>query len=217
MEGDWQRHPEGEGEPLVLFALPDQDAETNHAEIAIPHIGSLYLTHSWAGSIKALKEFAPGEIPYVPVVFFAFRIMVGLAFLMFGAGALGFLLRRNGRLYETRWFQRIMVALGPAGFIAMLAGWTVTEAGRQPYTVFGLLRTADSVSPIGAPGVAVSLGAFAVVYLLVFSSAVLFLLRLMATTPHPGESGPPQMPQRSAGITPGPAGAVHPAAAQPAE
>ncbi len=209
MEGDWQRRPEGEGEPLVLFALPNQQTESNADEIAIPHIGSLYLTHSWAGTIKSLKEFGPGNIPDVPIVFFAFRIMVGLGLLMFGVGGLGLLLRWKGRIYRTRWFQRIVVVMAPAGFIAMLSGWTVTEAGRQPYTVFGLLRTADSVSPVGAPGVGVSLAAFVIVYAVVFSAAVLLLLRLMAVPPKIDEHEPPKVPQRSAGLTPGLAGATH--------
>ncbi|WP_131113726.1 cytochrome ubiquinol oxidase subunit I [Lichenihabitans psoromatis] len=215
MEGDWQRQPAGEGEPLVLFALPDQANQKNNFEIAVPHVGSLYLTHSWAGTIKPLKEFKPDEIPFVPVVFFAFRIMVGLGLLMFAVGGVGLLLRRKGRIFQARWFQRIMVAMGPAGFIAMLAGWTVTEAGRQPFTVYGLLRTADSVSPVGAPGVGISLVAFVVIYAVVFSAAVIFLLRLMAVPPHPGESGPPAIPHRSAGITPGPAGATQEPALTP--
>jgi cytochrome d ubiquinol oxidase subunit I len=144
----------------------------------------------------------------VPVVFFAFRIMVGLGLLMLGLGALGAVLRWKGTLFGARWFQRIAIAMGPAGFMAMLAGWTVTEAGRQPYTVYGLLRTIESASPIGTPGVAISLAAFAVIYLIVFGAAMLFLLRLFARSPVPGEPGVPSTPQRSAGITPGPAGAV---------
>jgi cytochrome d ubiquinol oxidase subunit I len=208
MEGDWERKPEGVGEPLILFALPDQNAQKNRFEVAVPHIGSLYLTHSWSGAIKALKDFDAADIPYVPIVFFAFRIMVGLGLLMFAVGAVGLWLRRDGRIFETRWFQRIVVAMGPAGFVAMLAGWTVTEAGRQPFTVFGLLRTAESVSPIGAPGVGISLAAFVLVYAVVFISAITFLLRMMAIPPHTGESGPPPIPHRSAGILPGPAGAT---------
>ncbi len=208
MEGDWRHGLAGSGEPLVLFGLPDQQGQRNADEISIPHIGSLYLTHSWSGTIKALSDFPPEDIPYVPVVFFAFRIMVGLGFLMLGYGALGAWLRWKRRLFDTPWFQRIAVAMGPAGFCAMLAGWTVTEAGRQPYTVYGLLRTVDSVSPIGTPGVAISLGAFAVIYFIVFGAAMLFLLRLFAKTPVAGEPGVPLRPQRSAGITPGLAGAV---------
>ena len=208
MEGDWHHGEPGSGEPLILFALPDQDSQSNRYEVAIPHIGSLYLTHSWSGTIKPLSAFPREDIPYVPVVFYAFRIMVGLGMSMLGLGVLGLLLRRRGRIFETRWFQRIAVAMGPAGFFAILAGWTVTEAGRQPYTVFGLLRTVQSVSPIGTPGVALSLGAFAIVYLIVFGASMLFLLRLMAKPPEIGEPGIPSRPQRSAGITPGPAGAV---------
>jgi cytochrome d ubiquinol oxidase subunit I len=204
MEGDWNRPLPGEGEPLVLFGIPDQQAQTNHAEIAIPHIGSLYLTHSWSGTIQSLSEFPPSELPNVPVVFFAFRVMAGLGMLMWGMGLISLLLRWRNRLYSARWFQRIAVAAGPAGFGALLAGWVVTEVGRQPFTVYGLLRTTQSVAPIGAPGVMLSLGAFAVVYLTVLGAAVLFLLRLFARPPAPGEVGPPHLPQHAAGITPGP-------------
>jgi cytochrome d ubiquinol oxidase subunit I len=209
MEGDWRHGPPGSGEPLVLFALPDQKAQRNRYAIEIPHIASLYLRHDWRGTIKPLSAFPPGDIPYVPIVFFAFRIMVGLGVLMLGYGALGLLLRRRGRVFENPLFQRLAIAMGPAGFIAMLAGWTVTEAGRQPYTVYGLLRTTQSVSPIGTPGVALSLTAFVLVYILVFGAALLFLLRLMARPPEFGETDVPPHPQRSAGITPGPADAVH--------
>ncbi len=208
MEGDWDPAAPGAGEPLVLFALPDQRRQRNDDEISIPHVGSLYLTHSWSGTIKALKDFPRNELPDVAIVFFAFRLMVGLGLLMLAVGATGLWLRWRRQIYRARWFHRAAVLMGPAGFIAMLAGWTVTEVGRQPYTVWGLLRTADSVSPIGMPGVALSLLAFAIVYLLVFGAALLFLLRLMAAAPATGESGVPQMPQRSAGIVPGPAGAT---------
>jgi cytochrome d ubiquinol oxidase subunit I len=208
MEGDWRDSAPGEGEPLVLFGIPDQEAQTNHYEVAIPHIGSVYLTHSWNGTIKSLADFPREDLPYVPIVFFAFRIMVGLGLLMFALGGIGLLLRPKGRIYRASWFQRIAVAMGPAGFIAMLAGWTVTETGRQPYTVYGLLRTADSVAPVGTAAVAASLAAFVVIYMLVFGAALLFLLRLMAKPPEIGEPGVPSTPQRSAGIVPGPAGAI---------
>jgi cytochrome d ubiquinol oxidase subunit I len=204
MEGDWDKPQPGAGEPLILFGLPDQQAQMNRAEVAIPHIGSLYLTHSWSGTIQSLSEFSQSEIPYVPIVFYAFRIMVGLGILMFGIGMISLLLRRQRRLHTARWFQRVAVVAGPAGFGALLAGWVVTEAGRQPFTVFGLLRTAQSVSPIGAPGVMLSLGAFAVIYFIVLGAALLFLLRLFARSPALGEAGPPHLPQHAAGITPGP-------------
>jgi cytochrome bd ubiquinol oxidase subunit I len=141
-------------------------------------------------------------------VFFAFRIMVGLGVLMLAAGVAGLVLRLKGRLYDARWLHRIMLIMAPAGFIALLSGWTVAETGRQPFTVYGLLRTADSASPIGVPGVAASLLAFIVVYLIVYGAGVLFILRLMARPPQPGESGPPKTPIRTVGIMPGPAGAT---------
>jgi cytochrome d ubiquinol oxidase subunit I len=206
MEGDWNQPPSGQGEPLVLFGIPDQKAQMNRAEIAIPHIGSLYLTHSWSGTIRSLGEFSPSDLPSVPVVFFAFRIMVGLGMAMFGIGLVSLLARHWRSLYTARWLHRIAVAAGPAGFGALLAGWVVTEAGRQPFTVYGLLRTSQSVSPIGTPGVMLSLGAFAVVYCIVLMAAALFLFRLFARAPVPGEAGPPPVPQHAAGIAPGPFG-----------
>ncbi|HTU52398.1 MAG TPA: cytochrome ubiquinol oxidase subunit I [Acetobacteraceae bacterium] len=209
MEGDWVQPAPGAGEPLVLFAIPSMKTESDRATIEIPRVASWYLTHTWAGTIKGLREFAKADIPYVPIVFFAFRVMVGLGLLMLAYAVVGAFLRRRGVLYDTRWFLRIAVAMGPAGYLAMLAGWTVTETGRQPYTVYGLLRTINSVSPIGTPGVAASLAAFAVVYAIVFGAAATFLLRLMAKAPEHGEPGVPNLPHRSAGITPGPAGVMH--------
>jgi cytochrome d ubiquinol oxidase subunit I len=142
--------------------------------------------------------------------------MVGLGFLMAGVGLLSLFVRWRRRLYDAPWLQGIMVAMGPAGYVALLAGWTTTEVGRQPYTVYGLLRTVDSTSPIGAPGVALSLAGFAFVYMIVFGAAVLFLLRLMGKPPERGESGPPtNKPMRAAGITPGPS--QHPDAQPAAE
>jgi cytochrome d ubiquinol oxidase subunit I len=208
MEGDWDTPSPREGEPLVLFAIPDMATQSNRAALQIPHLGSLVLTHSWNGVIKGLKEWPKSDIPPVPYVFFAFRIMVGLGFLMFAVGVAGLVLRLRDRLYDTRWLLRLMVLMGPAGFVALLSGWTVTETGRQPYTVYGLLRTVDSASPIDAPGVAVSLLGFVVVYLIVYGAGITFILRLMARPPVPGESGPPRTPTRAAGITPGPAGAT---------
>jgi cytochrome d ubiquinol oxidase subunit I len=208
MEGDWETPKPGQGDPLVLFALPDMKAAVNRAGIEIPHAGSLILTHSWSGAIKGLGDFPRADWPPVPYVFFAFRIMVGLGFLMFFVGLAGLVLRLLGRLYETRWFQRVMVVMAPAGFAALLAGWTVTETGRQPFTVYGLLRTADSASPIGAPGVAASLAGFVIVYLIVYGAGITFILRLAGRPPVPGESGPPKLPTPAAGIMPGPAGAT---------
>jgi cytochrome bd ubiquinol oxidase subunit I len=216
LEGDWET--EKGGTPLILFGMPDMKTERTDYALTIPHLGSLILTHTWDGEIRGLKSFPPEERPYSPVVFWAFRIMAGLGFLMLGLGVAGLVLRRDGRIYRTPWLLRAMVAMAPAGFIALLAGWVVTEVGRQPYTVYGMLRTADGVSPIGLPGVAASLTAFAIAYFLVFGAGFAFLLRLVGRAPVMGESGPPpDQPIRTAGITPGPAGAVPDPHPSPAE
>src|SRR5207253_10024912 len=146
--------------------------------------------------------------PPVFIAFWSFRIMVGMGVLMAGLGLLSLLMRIRGKLYDSRLLHIFAVAMAPAGFIAVLAGWITTETGRQPFTVYGLLRTADSVSPLAAPAVASSLIAFAIVYFTVFAAGVVYILRLMVAPPHHGEEGPTKdIPARAAGITPA-AGAV---------
>jgi cytochrome d ubiquinol oxidase subunit I len=190
MEGDWEPKKPGEGEPLILFALPDMQEQANHYELAIPHVASLYLKHDWGGVIKSLREFPRDAIPPVPVVFFAFRIMVGLGVMMAVVGVAGSWLRARKRLYDTRWLQWVMCCMAPAGFVAMLAGWTVTEVGRQPFTVYGLLRTSQSSSPIALPGVASSAAAILGVYVVVFGIGLVYMLRVLARPPQTGEEGP---------------------------
>jgi cytochrome d ubiquinol oxidase subunit I len=141
--------------------------------------------------------------PKVGIVFWSFRIMVGIGFLMLGIGLLSLWMRWRGKLYDSKLLHRYALAMGPAGFIAVLAGWVTTEAGRQPFTVYGLLRTVDSASPLDAPAVATSLLAFIVVYFIVFGMGVLYILRLMKVPPHHGEEGPrTDIPARASGITP---------------
>lgn len=201
LEGDWET---SRAAPLILFGWPDMKQERTEYAVAVPHLGSLILTHDWNGEVKGLKAFPPQDRPYAPLVFWAFRIMVALGFLMAGVGIASLVLRRGGRLYHARWLQWLMVAMAPAGFIALLAGWVVTEVGRQPFTVYGLLRTTDSVSPIALPGVATSLAAFAIVYFIVYGAGFTYLLTLVARPPVPAEPGPhPGLPVRTAGITPG--------------
>jgi cytochrome d ubiquinol oxidase subunit I len=122
---------------------------------------------------------------------------------MLGLGLLSLWARWRGTLYQTRLLHLLAVAMGPAGFIAVLAGWITTETGRQPFTVYGLLRTAESASPLAAPAVASSLTAFVIVYFAVFTAGVIYILRLMTQPPHHGEQGPQgDIPARAAGITP---------------
>ncbi|WP_237216342.1 cytochrome ubiquinol oxidase subunit I [Falsiroseomonas oryziterrae] len=204
MEGHWETRA---GAPMILFALPDMAAERNDLELGIPGLGSLILGHSWEAEIAGLKSFPQEERPTnVPLVFWSFRVMVAIGLLMVALGLAAFVLRLRGRLYDTPWLLRWAVAMGGSGLVAVTAGWIVTEAGRQPYTVYGLLRTADSVSPIAAPAVATSLAMFVVVYFVVFGAGIWLLLRLMERAPHPAQEGPaPGAPIRTAGITPAPA------------
>jgi len=188
--------------PLILFGWPDMAAGETRYAVAIPHLGSLILTHSWDGEVKGLTAWPRTEWPNVVILFFCFRIMVGLGFAMIGLGLWSLWHRWRGTLFAARWLQRGSVLMGPAGFAALVAGWFVTEAGRQPYTVYGLLRTADSVSPLGAPAVASSVAAFVIVYLAVFGAGIFYLLRMMGTPPQLHETEPEGVPTRSAGITP---------------
>ncbi len=199
MEGHFEA--EQTGAPLILFGIPDMAAGETRYAIEVPKLGSLILTHAWNGTLKGLKSWPREDWPRVPVVFWSFRVMVGLGLLMIATGFFSLWLRYKKRLYEMPRFFGFMLAMGPSGLVALLAGWFVTETGRQPYTVYGLLRTADSASPIGAPGVAGSLFAFALVYILVFGTGIWYLLRLIAADPEAGQEDP-KGPMHAAGITP---------------
>ncbi|KNC91031.1 cytochrome ubiquinol oxidase subunit I [Trabulsiella odontotermitis] len=188
MEGAWDPPAPGDGEPMRLFALPDMQQRRNHYEVAIPHIGSLYLRHNLEGRIHTLNQYPRDDLPWVPGVFWSFRVMVGLGIVMVVTGVAGLVVRLRGRLWRARWLQRLTVLMAPAGFVAMLAGWLVTETGRQPWTVYGLLRTAHSASPVSVQMVLGSLSAVVLVYLAVFSLGLWFLLRLMSRPPSPDES-----------------------------
>jgi cytochrome d ubiquinol oxidase subunit I len=183
MEGHWETRS---GAPLYLFALPDPAAETNRFEVGIPKLGSWILTHDLDGVVQGLEEWPPEDRPYVPLVFFSFRLMVGIGLLMLAVAVCSAALRLRGRLYEARWFLRLSLACLPIGFVAMLAGWVTTESGRQPWVVYGLMRTADAVTPALTGGaVATSLAAFAIVYALIFPAGVYYMVRLVQRGPQP--------------------------------
>ena len=203
MEGHYQSHPDGA--PLILFGFPDSDAETVHASIEVPKLSSLILKHDLDAPLSGLDTIPREERPPVGIVFWSFRIMVALGFLMAALGLLSLVARLRKRLYEWKPLHRFALAMGPAGFVAVIAGWVTTEVGRQPYTIYGLLRTADSVSPIATPGVTGSLIAFVIVYFSVFAAGTMYILRLMAHAPHHGEPEPSHVLTRTAGITPAPA------------
>ena len=188
--------------PLNLFVVPDEKAETNHDVLSIPDLGSLILTHDPNGTVKGLKDFPADQRPPVAIPFFGFRIMVGIWVLMFVIVAASWLLRWRDELFEAGWFLQICTLASPLGFLAVLAGWATTEVGRQPWTVYGLLRTADSVSPsLTGADVAVSFIAYAVVYVVMFAAGVALMVRIARrgpaepdTEPDFIESGRPQAP-----------------------
>ena len=178
------------GQAFHIAAWPDRAAEANRWEISIPKLGSLITAGDVNAKVEGLKAFAPQDRPPVAIVFWAFRVMVGLGLAMIGLGLWGGWLCWRGRLPQARWFLRACVAMGPAGFVAVIAGWIVAEVGRQPYVIYGVLRTADAVSPVTRGEVSASLLAFMAVYALVFSVGALYILRLMDQGPLGGAAAP---------------------------
>jgi cytochrome d ubiquinol oxidase subunit I len=208
MEGHFDSHPNGA--PLILFGLPDEAAAKVKYAIEIPKLGSLILKHSPNAPLAGLDTVPRENWPPVPITFWSFRIMVGMGFLMLALGLFSLWTRWRGTLYQTRLLHIFAMAMGPAGFIAVIAGWVTTETGRQPFTVYGLLRTVDSASPLAAPAVGSSLLAFVIVYFIVYAAGLTYLFRLMAAPPHPGEEGPSgETPTHAAGITPAVGATAH--------
>ncbi|MEM7693417.1 MAG: cytochrome ubiquinol oxidase subunit I [Pseudomonadota bacterium] len=204
MEGHFQSYENGA--PLILFGIPNQAEQRTDYAIEIPKLSSLILKHDLNAPLDGFDTVPRDEQPPVAIVFFAFRIMVGIGFLMLAVGAFSLWCRWRRTLYDNRWLHRAAVVMAPSGLIAVLAGWTTTEVGRQPYTVFGVMRTSESVSPLATPAVATSLAAYAIIYFIVFGAGIFYLLRLMAKPPKPGETGigAEDGPIRTAGITPAP-------------
>jgi cytochrome bd ubiquinol oxidase subunit I len=189
IEGLWDG---GRGVPASIIGWPDQTAESNLAEIAIPRVGSLYLTHSWDGEVKGLKDFPTDQRAPVAIVYFAFRIMVGIGLLMLAVVTAGFVLMARGRLDQTVWYLRLCQFTTCLGFIAVIAGWTTTEVGRQPWTIYGLMRTADSVSPsLTGSNVLVSLLLYVAVYLVIYPVGLLLMLRFVWRGPVPSDEAAP--------------------------
>jgi cytochrome d ubiquinol oxidase subunit I len=185
---------------LNIIGWPDVKTGQMKYNVAVPHLGSLILTHDWNGTIKGLNDFPRDDWPVVVDTFFAFRVMVGLGMLMLLTGVLSLWLRLRKSLYTSRWFLWLATAMAPAGFIAIVAGWTTTETGRQPWTVTGLLRTADSVSPISLGAVATSFVVIFLIYTVVFGAGIRYLLGMMSKPPVAGEAPPPQdKPVRTGG------------------
>lgn len=203
IEGHWENTPgpRGAGMPLTLVGFPDMQAETTRHALRIPRLGSLILTHSWDGTVPGLKQFAPADRPNAAIVFWTFRVMVALGLLMIALALWAQWLRRDGRLWRDRRFLRCAVALGPGGLIALLAGWMTAEIGRQPWVIYGVMRTADAVSAHTPATLTATLATYLATYLAVFGMGGAYLLRLAtrALPPSPGsglEADPAPRPAR---------------------
>jgi len=177
MEGIWETE---EGAALTLFGIPDEASESTKYAIKIPKLASLILKHDPNGKIYGLKSVAKEDRPPVAPVFFSFRVMVAMGMLMFATAIFAVFLHFRKKLFTTKWFQYWCMAMTPSGFIAVLAGWFVTEIGRQPYIVYGFVRTSDISSVLVSEKILFSLFAFGVVYFFVFGAATYYILRLIS-------------------------------------
>ena len=198
IEGHWETRA---GAPLILFAIPNTKEERNDFEIAIPKLGSIILVHDPNGVIRGLKEWPRDVRPPVLIPFFAFRIMVAIGFAMLLVGLIGLWLRWRKRLYDRRWFLWVCMAMTPSGFIAVLTGWFTAEVGRQPWVVYGHLRTRDAVSPVPVESVATSLITFMVVYTLIFGAGLYYMAKVVgagpkAVSPHDAPTPAPDRPDK---------------------
>lgn len=213
MEGLWET---GRGVAASLIAIPDEEAEMNHFDLAIPKLASWYLTHDANGEVKGLKEWPRQDRPPVAVVYFAFRIMVGIGLAMLAIVLAGLVLWRRGRLFDTRWYLRACQLAGASGFVAVLAGWTVTEVGRQPWVVYGLMRTSAAVTPsFTTMDVVISLSAYVLAYAVIFGGGFVLMRRLVRIGPSPAtesedftEAARPMRPMSAVNDTAGPSSAA---------
>ncbi|MCG7199631.1 cytochrome ubiquinol oxidase subunit I [Marinobacter pelagius] len=177
MEGNWET---SSNVPLLLFAIPDQEAQTNRFEIGVPSLASMILTHDWDGVVPGLKDVPREEQPPVAIVFWSFRVMVGIGTLMILVGLTGLALRRGGRYFQSRWFLQVLRVMSIAPFLAVLTGWFVTEVGRAPWLVYGIMDQASAVTPSLTGGMALfTLIGYIVVYALVFSAGIYYLMRVL--------------------------------------
>lgn len=213
IEGRWHdEQPASE----VLIAWPDEQVESNRFEVAIPYLGSLIGSMSLTSKEVGLTSFAPDRRPSVLIPFSAFRVMVGCALVMLAIAWAGLWLNMNDRILRARWFLVPTFLSFPLGFIATLTGWFTAEVGRQPWTVYGQLLTADAVTPtLTSPQVAISLVVFAVIYCVIFSFGTLYIYRQLRAGPIPApllddSKTNPKRPLSVPGASPGVSPAVQP-------
>ena len=202
MEGHYQSHEHGA--PLYLFGIPDDEAQDLKYAIGIPKVSSLILKKDLNAPLDGLDTIPDEDQPPVAIVFWSFRIMVGIGFAMLLVAFFGFYCRLRGRLFDSKLLHRLSLIMAPSGLVAVLAGWVTTEVGRQPFTVWGFMRTSESASPLDAPAVGASLMAFIIVYFFVFGAGVFYIIRLMRKTPARNDNDKTLLdgPIRTSGLTP---------------
>jgi len=181
-EGFWEEESQSPA-PYYWLIIPDQKNQRNRFAVGTPYLGSIWLTHSLHGRVEGLKNTPRDRQPRMGMVFYAFRIMYGLAILMFALGVASLWLRLRGRLFASRWFLWTLVLMTPSGIIATLAGWYVAETGRQPWVIYGILRTVDAVSPVPAHALLSTLIGFVCVYSVFMSAFLIFTLRIIRRGP----------------------------------
>ncbi|PHR61291.1 MAG: cytochrome ubiquinol oxidase subunit I [Robiginitomaculum sp.] len=181
MEGHYESHPHGA--PLYLFGIPDDKAQELKFAIGIPNASSLILKHHLHAPLDGLDTIKAEDRPPVVILFWSFRIMVGIGMMMLCVGIISVFLRWRKKLYDSPLFHKFALIMGPSGFVAVLAGWITTEVGRQPYTVYGILRTSQSIGPVEAPAVGASLIAFVIVYFALFGAGTYYILKMMGQSP----------------------------------
>jgi cytochrome d ubiquinol oxidase subunit I len=181
-EGFWEKQSESPA-PYYWIIVPDQQNQRNRFALGIPHLGSIWLTHSLNGRVEGLKNTPRDRQPTMGWVFYGFRLMYGIAILMFGLCVASLWLRWQGRLFTARWFLRALVIMTPSGVIATLGGWYVAETGRQPWVIYGVLRTVDAVSPVPGGALLSTLIAFVCVYTLFMAAFLMFARHMIRRGP----------------------------------
>ncbi|WP_404474604.1 cytochrome ubiquinol oxidase subunit I [Vreelandella venusta] len=177
MEGNWETST---NVPLLLFAIPDQEAQTNRFALGIPNLASIILTHSADGEVPGISEASPDEQPPVVIVFWAFRVMVGIGLLMIAVAFAGLILRRKGGIYHNAVFLKALTGMIAMPFVAVLAGWVVTESGRSPWLVYGMMTHAEGVTPsLTGPMALFTLIGYVLVYGVVFYAGIYYLTRVV--------------------------------------
>ena len=181
-EGFWEIKSESPA-PYYWIIIPDQDKQRHRFALGTPYLGSIWLTHSLDGRVDGLKNTSIDRQPFMGFVFYGFKVMYVTALLMFAVAVASLWLRWRGRLYTSRWFLRALVVMTPSGLLATLGGWYLAETGRQPWVIWGMLRTTDVVSPVPASAMLSTLLAFICAYTFFLTAFLIYTMRVVRRGP----------------------------------